>query len=139
MSRKIELPGEAHVRDVLAEMLTEAAAGGARPSVLALARRLGLSNATFWRHFRDIAADVRHTTDAAMAPAGAGNPRPDLGEDQAAHDASLRRENARPADLEAALSHLRRLTIDNAQLRRDLQAARAITLLDPGRKRPQRT
>ena len=55
MSRKIDLPDQAHVRAVLADMLAEAAAGGAKPSVLALARRLGLSNATFWRHFRDIA------------------------------------------------------------------------------------
>lgn len=47
MSRKIDLPAEAQVRAVLADMLAEAAAGGAKPSVLALARRLGLSNATF--------------------------------------------------------------------------------------------
>ena len=65
MSRRIELPAEQHVRDVLADMLTEAAAGGAKPSVLALARRLGLTNATFWRHFRDIAADIRHAASAA--------------------------------------------------------------------------
>lgn len=36
MSRKIDLPTEAHVRAVLADMLAEAAAGGAKPSVLAL-------------------------------------------------------------------------------------------------------
>jgi len=40
--------------------------------------------------------------------------------------------------LETALGHLRRLTIDNAQLRHGLEAARAITRLDPGRKRSQR-
>jgi AcrR family transcriptional regulator len=140
VSRKIDLPGEAHVRDVLADMLTEAAAGGARPSVLALARRLGLSNATFWRHFRDIATDVRHAANAAIAAPSAGNLRPDLCEEQAAQNARLRRENALLADqLEATLGHLRRLTIDNAQLRHDLESARAITRLDPGRGGPQRT
>jgi hypothetical protein len=36
MSGKIDLPAEAHVRAVLADMLAEAAAGGAKPSVLAL-------------------------------------------------------------------------------------------------------
>jgi len=40
--------------------------------------------------------------------------------------------------LEATLGHLRRLTIDNAQLRHDLEAARRITRLDPGRESPQR-
>ena len=35
-------------------------------------------------------------------------------------------------------SHLRRLTIDNAQLRHDLEAAHKITRLDPGRETPQR-
>jgi AcrR family transcriptional regulator len=140
MSRRIDLPGEAHVRAVLADMLAEAAAGGARPSVIALARRLGLSNATFWRHFRDIATDVRHAANAAMAPASAGNLRPDLREEHADQNARLRRENARLVDqLEAALGHLRRLTIDNLKLRHDLEAARAITHLDPGRKRSQRT
>ena len=140
MSRKIDLPDQAHVRAVLADMLAEAAAGGAQPSVLALARRLGLSNATFWRHFRDIATEIRHAANAPMAPASAGNPRPHLCEEQAAQNARLRRENARLADqLEAALGHLRRLTIDNAQLRDDLEAARAITRLDPGHKGSQRT
>ena len=43
-------------------------------------------------------------------------------------NAALRRERHHLASqLEAALSHLRRLTIDNAELRRELEAARAIT------------
>ena len=43
MTRKIELPAEEHVRAVMARMLADAAAGGPRPTVLALARSLGLS------------------------------------------------------------------------------------------------
>jgi AcrR family transcriptional regulator len=139
VSRKIELPGEAHVRDVLADMLAEAAAGGAKPSVLALARRLGLSNATFWRHFRDIATEVRHAASDSMAQAGAENMRRDRAGELASQNAGLRRDRDRLADqLEAALGHLRRLTIDNAQLRHDLEAARRITRLDTGRESPQR-
>jgi AcrR family transcriptional regulator len=139
VSRKIDLPGEAHVRDVLADMLAEAAAGGAKPSVLALARRLGLSNATFWRHFRDIATEVRHAASVGMAPAGGENLRRDRAGELASQNAGLRRDRDRLADqLDAALGHLRRLTIDNAQLRHDLEAARRITRLDPGRESPQR-
>ena len=140
MSRKIELPAEQHVRDVLAHMLAEAAAGGAKPSVLALARRLGLTNATFWRHFRDIAADIRHLASADTAPAGSGSLRPGRGKLLADHNARLRREHDQLADqLEAALGHLRRLTIDNARLRRELEAARGITRIAPGRAPSQQT
>ena len=49
-----------HVRTVMAGMLADAAAGGPRPTVLALACNLGLANATFWRHYHDIAAELRH-------------------------------------------------------------------------------
>lgn len=139
MSRKIDLPAEAHVRAVLADMLTEAAAGGAKPSVLALARRLGLSNATFWRHFRDIATEIRNTAGDSMAQPGGQNPLRNRAGELASQNAGLRRERDRLADqLEAALGHLRRLTVDNAQLRHDLEAAHKITRLDPGREAPQR-
>jgi hypothetical protein len=47
VSRRAELPAEQQVRDVLAQMHAEAAAGGPTLSVLALARRLNLSNTTF--------------------------------------------------------------------------------------------
>jgi AcrR family transcriptional regulator len=120
-------------------MLAEAAAGGPRPSMLALARRLGLSNATFWRHFRDIATEIRHTAGASMGQPGGQNPRRDRAGELASQNAGLRRERDRLADqLEAALGHLRRLTTDNAQLRHDLEAAHNITRLDPGRESPRR-
>jgi AcrR family transcriptional regulator len=139
MSRRIDLTGEAHVRDVLAGMLAEAAAGGAKPSVLALARHLGLSNATFWRHFRDIATEVRHAASVSTAQAGGENLQRDRAGELASQNAGLRRDRDRLAgQLEAVLGHLRRLTIDNAQLRHDLEAARRITRLDPGRESPQR-
>lgn len=137
MSRKIDLPAKAHVRAVLADMLAEAAAGGAKLSVLALARRLGLSNATFWRHFRDIATEIRHTAGDSMAQPGGQDPRRDRAGELASQNARLCRDRDRLADqLEAALGHLRRLTIDNAQLRHDLEAAHNITRLDPGRESP---
>jgi hypothetical protein len=128
MTRKIDLPAEGHVRAVMARMLAGADAGGPRPTVLALARKLGLTNATFWRHYHDIAAELRrHDAQAQQAI-----PAPDhnLGQasELASQNAVLRRERDHLASqLEAALSHLRRLTIDNAELCRELETARAIT------------
>jgi AcrR family transcriptional regulator len=138
MSRKIDLPAKAHVRAVLADMRAEAAAGGAKPSMLALARRLELSNATFWRHFRDIAAEIRHTAGDSMAQPGGQNPWRDRAGELASQNAGLRRERDRLADqMEPALGHLRRLTMDNAEPRHDLEAARKITRLDPAANHPR--
>jgi hypothetical protein len=130
MTRKIDLPAEDHVRAVMAAMLTDAAAGGPRPTVLALARSLGLANATFWRHYHDIATELRHHAARARQadPAPGQNQYPGRAGELASQNAALRRERDHLASqLEAALSHLRRLTIDNAELRRELETARAIT------------
>ena len=134
MSRRAELPAEQHVREVLAQMRAEAAGGGPTPSVLALARRLGLSNTTFWRHYRDIATEIRHMAQADTAPADGLALRPDRSAELAAENARLRLERDRLADqVEAALGHLRRLAIDNARLRADLEEARGITSLGTAR------
>jgi len=54
--------------------------------------------------------------------------RPGQACELASRNAALRRERDHLASqLEAALGHLRRLTIDNAELRRELQTALAIT------------
>lgn len=85
--------------------------GGAKPSVLALARLLGLSNATFWWHFRDTATEIRHTAGDSMAKLGGQAPRRDRAGELASQNAGLWRERDRLADqLEAALGHLRRFT-----------------------------
>ena len=136
MTRKINLPAEEHVRAVMAGMLADADAGGPRPTVLALARSLGLANATFWRHFHDIATELRQhaVRDIPAARVRNHNPLPGQDRELASQNAALRRERDHLASqLEAALSHLRRLTIDNADLRRELETARAVTRLNrPG-------
>ena len=130
----MELPAEQQVREVLAQMRAEAAAGGPTPSVLALARRLGLSNTTFWRHYRDIATGIRHAAHADTAPADGQSPRPGRSAELAAENARLRLERDRLAgQFEAVLGHLRRLAIDNSRLRRDLEEARGIISLGPAR------
>jgi hypothetical protein len=130
MSRKVGLPPEDHVRAVMAGMLADAAAGGPRPTVLALARNLGLANATFWRHYHDIATELRQHAVRGNQNAAVRhqNPRPGQNGELASQNAALRRERDHLASqLEAALSHLRRLTIDNAELRRELETALAVT------------
>lgn len=74
-----------------------------------------------------------------MAGPGGQNPLPNQAGELASQNAGPRRERGRLADqLEAALGHLRRLTVHNAQLRHDLEAAHKITRLGPGREAPQR-
>lgn len=51
MSKRIDLPSEQDVRRVMTEHIEDAASAGGRATVIGLARRLGLSNATFWRHY----------------------------------------------------------------------------------------
>jgi transposase-like protein len=132
MSLRKPLPGEQEVRDALTQMRAEAAEGGAAVSVLGLARRLGISNATFWRNFREIATEIRQAPAPAARPAAGGPPAHQPGLEE--HNSRLRRERDQLAgQLEAALAHLRRLTTDNARLRGELEAARGVSRLDTAR------
>jgi hypothetical protein len=132
VSRGKPAPGEARVRETLAQMRAEADAGTTRVSVLGLARRLGMSNATFWRNYREIATEIRQEPETAGKSARASRPGNEA--KLAGRNASLRRErNALAGQLEAALTHLRRLTTDNARLREELEAARGVSHLDTAR------
>jgi hypothetical protein len=42
--------------------------------VLGLARRLGMSNATFWRNYREIAIEIRQAPQTSSKPARASQP-----------------------------------------------------------------
>ena len=132
MSRRKPAPSEARVRETFAQMRAEADAGTTRVSVLGLARRLGMSNATFWRNYREIAIEIRQAAETSGNPARASRPGNEA--KLAERNASLRRErDALAGQLEAALAHLRRLTTDNARLREELEAARAVSHLDSAR------
>jgi transposase-like protein len=132
MSRRKPAPDEARVREALAQMRAEADAGTTRVSVLGLARRLGMSNATFWRNYREIATEIRQAPETPGKPARVSQPGNEA--KLASQNASLRRErDALAGQLEAALAHLRRLTMDNARLREELEAARAVSHLDIAR------
>jgi hypothetical protein len=132
MSRRNPAPDEARVREVLAQMRAEADAGATRVSVLGLARRLGMSNATFWRNYREIAIEIRQAPETPGKPARVSQQGNEA--KLADRNASLRRERDTLAgQLEAALAHLRRLIMDNARLREELEAARSVSHLDTAR------
>jgi hypothetical protein len=102
---------------LLAQLRADAAGGGPAPSVLASAGHPGLSNTTFWRHYRDIAAGIRHMAQAGTAPADGPALRLGRGAELAAENARLCLERDRMVgNVETALGHLRRLAIDNARL-----------------------
>ena len=61
MSRRADLPSRSTVQRALDELLDETSAEGVRPTVVSLARRLGLANTTFWRHFPDLATRSEKT------------------------------------------------------------------------------
>ena len=119
---------EADMRTALNALREAAAATGRRPSVLALAQRLGLPNTTLRRRFPAICAEL------ATGPAATG---------QAAHTAddttltSLRQENARlrrdnenlAANLEVAIANIQRLTLQTHSLTEALEHARGVTRL----------
>ena len=91
-----------------------------------------MSNATFWRNYREIATEIRQAAETSGKPARASQPENEAR--LAGQNASLRRErDALAGQLEAALAHLRRLTTDNARLRGELEAARAVSHLGTAR------
>nr|AGS49716.1 hypothetical protein [uncultured bacterium esnapd14] len=58
MSRRVSLPTSGAIATAAESMIADAAASGRRPTVSELARRLGLTNTTFWRHLPNIAAQI---------------------------------------------------------------------------------
>ncbi len=131
MTRKTALPSNDEVRAAKAELLAHSHTSGSRPTVIGLALRVGLTNPTFWRHFPDIArevADLGRTQPAsAPAPGGAASRLLDLEK----RNADLRRANQTLTQhLELAVANIQRLTLDNHQLRKELEAAAKVTRLD---------
>jgi AcrR family transcriptional regulator len=138
MSRKVALPSEEQVRQALIELTTEAETAGRQPTVLGLARRLGLANATFWRHFPDIAEEVREAARSPR-PAGPGPRGSDRYDELLKKNAALRRANTELSEhLALAVANIQRLTLENHQLRTELEAARGVSRLDavPSRRQP---
>ena len=137
MSHPVDIPAEATARRVMDQYTTECHDNGARPSVLALAAKLGLSNTTFRRHFPDLANEITalRTNPVAIPPAREKRPSPY--EILAARNAQLRRANrSLTENLQFAAAQIQRLALDNARLNEALEASNKVTHLDrPGRVR----
>lgn len=128
MSRKVAVPTEQQARQALAELTAETESAGRRPTVIGLARRLGMANPTFWRHFPDIAEEVRATA-RAQTP-GPGAPGAGPCRELEKKNAALRRANADLTEhLDLAVANIQRLALENHQLRGELEAATKVTPL----------
>ncbi len=120
MTAKVTLPIEAQIQVARLEMAADAASAGKRPSVTDLAHRVGLTNATFWRHFPGIAREV--AAERRLSPPS-GPPGPsERPPDRRHEEARLRCKNRTLTEqLEFAIDNLQRLTLENHRLRRELE------------------
>jgi hypothetical protein len=109
------------------QYLSECHDNGKRPSVLALARTLGMSNTTFRRHFPQHAKEISEARFRREPPAGPEQ-RPGPYEILVARNARLRRANqGLTGNLRLAAAQIQRPGIENARLREALEASSNIT------------
>jgi hypothetical protein len=136
MTPRVDLPDTDTVLKAKAELLADAYAIGKKPTVIALARRLRLTNATFWRHFPDIAREV--------AAAGRNEQRDDHADRDPSRLRELERQNAQlrrtnrdlTLNITLAEANIQRLAIENHRLRQELEAATSVTRIDDKRPKP---
>lgn len=136
MTRPAGIPVQARARQVMDRYLSECRDLGRRPSVLALATRLGLSNTTFRRHFPELAKDISALRSSPSSPTG-DQRQPSPYDVLTARNAKLRRTNrSLNENLRYAAAQLQRLALDNTRLRQALEASHRITRIDwPDRDR----
>ncbi|MGW7613483.1 hypothetical protein ACWGKW_40825 [Streptomyces sp. NPDC054766] len=114
------------VRKRLAEMMAACHASNRRPSVLALASSLGMSNTTFRRRYPDLVQEIsaRRTTTAP------GTQAPSPQDTLLARNAKLRRRNRElTAALALATAQIQYVTLENTRFREALEAQQAVTRL----------
>lgn len=129
MTATAAMPTPEQARRARDRVLTQATNNGRRPSVLAVARELGLSNTTFRRHFPDIAQQI---SDTRRTPApGSAQPNGSSAHDKlVARNAKLRRDNRQLREhLDLAIATIHRLTLTNHRLQAELDAAASVTHL----------
>jgi AraC-like DNA-binding protein len=127
VSRSVQMPAEYEVRAAAREIIEQTRETGHRPSVLAVARRFGLSNTTFRRNFPDVARELgeqRRTPPTAVEGSAAAARENTLRE---RHAIVLREKENLREHLELAAANIMRLTLENRQLRRELEAVSKVT------------
>ena len=124
MTKPVLLPTHAEIVAVI--KLCESESPTHPPSALSVAARLGLSNATFWRHFPQIAQDLadarrdsRKRVTTALKETARSSQTGDL---RRIRDDRARVEN----DLKVAAAEIQRLTLENHRLRTSLEQATGI-------------
>ncbi|MFG2472326.1 hypothetical protein ACGFXB_43805 [Streptomyces canus] len=138
MTRPAAIPTQARARQVTDQYLNDRHSNGKRPSVLALATRLGLSNTTFRRHFPHLAKDISALRSSPSTSPAGHNARPSPYDILIARNAKLRRTNRTLTDnLHYAAAQLQRLALDNARLRQALEASHNITRIDTPQRGPR--
>lgn len=98
-----------------------------RPSVLAFARSLGMSNTTFRRRYPDLVQEIStHRTTSNDE----GARKPSAQDTLSARNAKLRRRNRElTAALGLATAQMQYVTLENARLREALEAREGVTRL----------
>jgi hypothetical protein len=130
VTRPADIPAEARVRRVLDQYLTECHDNGKRPSVLALAARIGMTNTTFRRHFPQHAKEISEAR-STPEPQAVAEMQPSPHDVLVARNARLRRANhTLTGNLRLAAAQIQRLGMENARLREALEASSNITRID---------
>lgn len=132
MTHRVDLPTTEQIMHRIEELTTT---NDRPPAVIALARDLQLSNATFWRHFPSIAQNLADTRRAHRRAATAQDPGTDT---RSSADSSRETPSEPPplitrlqSDLEAAAHEIQRLTLENEALRAHLQDASSVLQIRP--------
>ncbi|WP_158892725.1 hypothetical protein [Amycolatopsis anabasis] len=131
MNRATDIPTPEQARRARDKVLANAASTGRRPSVLEVARALGLPNTTFRRQFPDIAREIGEArraphTVSSTSPAATDHAR------LVARNAKLRRENHQlRQNLNLAVANIQRLTLTVHKLRAELEAANSVSRIQP--------
>jgi len=130
MTGPADIPAETQVRRVLDAYLAECHDNGKRPSVLALAGKLGMSNTTFRRHFPQHAKEVSEARSRPEHPDEA-DAQPSPYDVLAARNARLRRVNRMlTGNLKLAAAQIQRLGMENARLREALETSSNVSRID---------
>ncbi|GGR10247.1 hypothetical protein [Kitasatospora griseola] len=126
---KTAQPTLAEVHAARDELLAKAAQEGRRLTVAELAGHLGLKRPTFYNRFPEVAAELVNIAAEAGHKA-TGRPRNDRAAELEKKLTLLRRERddlRRHLDIYA--DHIRRLTMENASLRQELESRSGVTVL----------
>ncbi|WP_144024075.1 hypothetical protein [Amycolatopsis keratiniphila] len=128
-------PTEAQIQAIADRLLAEARAGTTRPSVSALAERAGISRPTLYRNHPVLVDRFRTASGDSRSPAAPSTPT--ATQELRERITQLRQQNEQ-LRLHVALyeEHIRRLTVENSRLARQLVARSGVIDLNTHGPRP---